>query len=162
MEREASAERLFFREMKMPQFSRHVSVDWQGSLMDGNGTAVAGTGAFTLPVSFARRIGEPQGVTSPEEMIAAAHAACYAMVIAGAMGRKGITARKHEVTCTVTADKGDAGIKIVASKLDVTAEGIDGIDAVGFAAAMKEAEKGCPVSNALRGSVAIEVDVTVR
>jgi len=143
-------------------FSRHVTVDWQGSIMDGKGTAKAGTGAFSLPVSFPRRIGEPEGSTSPEELVAAAHATCYAMVIAATMGRKSATAKQTHVTCTITADKGDAGIKIVNSKLEVVVEGLAGIDAAAFEVAAKEAEGKCPVSNALRGSLTIDVEVKVK
>jgi osmotically inducible protein OsmC len=146
----------------MPQFSRHVTVDWSGTLMEGTGQAKAGTGAFTLPVTFPKRIGEPGGSTSPEELIAGAHAVCYAMVLAGAMGKKGASVAKHHVTCTVTADKSDAGIKITTSRLDVIAEGVSGMDNDAFIAMAKDAEKGCPVSNALRGSLAIEVHVTVK
>ena len=68
-------------------FSRHATVNYTGTIMEGSGTATAGTGAFNVPVSFPRRIGEPEGVTSPEELIAAAHATCYAMVVTGALGR---------------------------------------------------------------------------
>jgi osmotically inducible protein OsmC len=143
-------------------FSRHVTVDWQGSIMEGKGSAKAGTGAFTLPVTFPRRIGEPEGSTSPEELIAAAHATCFAMVIAATLGRKGATSAATHVTCTITADKGDAGIKIVTSKLEVVAEGLQGISASDFEAAAKEAETKCPVSNALRNNLAIEVVVTVK
>lgn len=146
----------------MPQFSRHTTIDWTGSLMEGGGAVKAGTGAFTLPVTFPRRIGDAGGATSPEELIAAAHSACYAMVIAATMGKKGATVAKHTVTCTVTADKSDAGIKIVTSRLDLVAEGVSGMDAATFIQTATEAEKGCPVSNALRGSLAIEVNVTVK
>jgi osmotically inducible protein OsmC len=146
----------------MPQFSRHVTTDWTGSLMEGGGQTKAGTGAFSLPVTFPRRIGNAAGGTSPEELIAAAHSACYAMVIAATMGKKGATVAKHTVTCTVTADKSDAGIKIVTSRLDLVAEGVSGMDAATFIQTATEAEKGCPVSNALRGSLAIEVNVTVK
>ncbi|MCC7009758.1 MAG: OsmC family peroxiredoxin [Acidobacteria bacterium] len=147
----------------MAQFSRHVSVDWNGTLMDGKGVAKAGTGAFTLPVTFPQRIGESGGATSPEELIAAAHAACYAMVVAGTMARNNITAKAHHVTCTVTADKTDAGITITTSHLDVVAEGVQGADAAKFTQLVTEAEKGCPVSRALRGgTMNIEVKVSVR
>ena len=146
----------------MAQFSRNSTVDWTGSLMDGKGQVKAGTGAFAFPVTFPQRIGEPQGATSPEELIASAHAACFAMVIAATMGKKGATVASHGVTCTVTADKSDAGIKITTSRLDVAAEGVQGMDAATFIATVKEAEKGCPVSNALRGSLNIEVNVTVK
>lgn len=143
-------------------FSRHVTVDWQGTIMEGKGTAKAGTGAFTLPVTFPRRIGEPEGSTSPEELIAAAHATCYAMVIAATLGRKGASAKATHVTCTVTAERGDAGIKITTSRLELVAEGLTGIDAAAFDAAAREAEGKCPVSNALRPGLAIEVDVKVK
>lgn len=146
----------------MPQFSRHTTTNWTGSIMDGAGKVHAGTGAFDLGVSFPRRIGEAEGSTSPEELIAAAHGACYAMVIAAAMGRKNATVAKHTVTCTVTADKSEAGIKILTSKLDLVAEGLAGISKEEFIAAAKAAEGNCPVSNALRGSLAIEVTVTVK
>jgi osmotically inducible protein OsmC len=143
-------------------FSRNVTVDWQGSIMEGKGSAKAGTGAFNLPVTFPHRIGEPEGGTSPEELIAAAHATCYAMVVAATLGRKGASAKQTHVTCTITADKGEAGIKIVTSKLELVAEGLEGIDAASFETAAKEAEGKCPVSNALRASLAIEVVVTVK
>ena len=134
----------------MAQFSRTSTTDWQGTLMEGKGTAKAGTGAFSLPVTFPQRIGEPDGATSPEELISAAHAACFAMVIAATMGKKSATVAEHSVKCTVTADKSDAGIKIITSKLEVTAEGVSGMDKDTFMATVKDAEKGCPVSNALR------------
>src|SRR5512144_1112487 len=99
----------------MATFSRHVDVDWSGSLMDGKGQVKAGTGAFTLPVTVPRRVGEPEGSTSPEELIAAAHAACYAMALNATLGKKGGSASRTHVTATVTADKGESGIKIVSS-----------------------------------------------
>jgi osmotically inducible protein OsmC len=141
----------------MATFSRHATVDWKGNLMEGAGELKAGTGAFTLPVSFPRRIGDAQGATSPEELIAAAHATCYAMVVAGALGKAGASSRATRVTCTVIADKTDAGIKITTSKLEVVADGLTGMDAATFEKTAKEAEGRCPVSNALRGSLAIEV-----
>ena len=139
----------------MATFSRHVDVDWSGSIMEGKGTTKAGSGAFNLPVTFPARIGEPQGHTSPEELIAAAHAACYAMALNGSIGRT-------RVTATVTADKTDAGIKITTSKLRVVAEGLTGIDKSQFAEVAKEAESKCPVSNALRGSLNIELETDVK
>jgi osmotically inducible protein OsmC len=72
----------------MATFERHVDVEWKGSVTEGGGEAKAGTGAFSLPVSFPARIGDPGGKTSPEELMAAAHAACYAMALNGTLGRK--------------------------------------------------------------------------
>ena len=146
----------------MPAFSRHATVDWTGTLMEGSGDLKAGTGAFTLPVSFPKRIGEPQGGTSPEELIAAAHATCYAMVVAGALAKAGASTRGTKVTCTVTADKSDTGIKVMTSKLDVVADGLTGMDAATFERTAKEAEGRCPISNALRGTLAIEVNASAK
>jgi osmotically inducible protein OsmC len=142
-------------------FERHVDVDWQGSVMEGKGEAKAGTGAFSLPVTFPSRIGEAGGKTSPEELMAAAHAACYAMALNGTLGRKGASADRTRITATVTADKGDAGIKILSSKLTVTAYGLKGLDAAGFTEVAKEAEGRCPVSNAYRGTMQITVEAKV-
>ena len=142
----------------MATFSRNVTVNWEGSIMEGKGVAKAGSGAFTLPVTFPSRIGASNGQTSPEELIAAAHATCFAMALNATVGRKGGSIAKTDVTATVVADKGDAGIKITTSKLSVTAHGLTGIPKEQFAEVAKEAEGKCPVSNALRGSLAIELD----
>ena len=146
----------------MATFSRHVDVDWSGPIMEGKGTAKAGSGAFSLPVTFPARIGEPQGHTSPEELIAAAHAACYAMALNATVGRKNGSIGRTRVTATVTADKTDAGIKITTSALKVVAEGLQGIDKSQFAEVAREAESKCPVSNALRGSLKIELQTDVK
>ena len=146
----------------MATFSRHVDVEWNGSVTEGKGQVKAGTGAFSLPVTFPARVGEPAGHTSPEELIAAAHAACYAMALNATVGRKGGSIGRTHVTATVTADKGEAGIKITTSKLKVIAEGLQGIDRGQFADVAREAERGCPVSNALRGSLEIELETEVR
>ena len=146
----------------MATFSRSVTVDWSGPIMEGKGVAKAGTGAFTLPVTFPSRIGEPAGTTSPEELVAAAHASCYAMALNATLGRRNASAARTVITATVTADKGDAGIRLTTSKLHVAAEGVQGLDAAGFETAAKDAEKGCPISNALRGSLDIQVEVEVR
>ena len=145
----------------MATFERHVDVDWQGSVTEGKGEAVAGTGAFSLPVSFPARIGDAGGKTSPEELMAAAHAACYAMALNGTLGRSKASADRTVVRATITADKTDAGIKIQSSKLQVTAYGLKGVDAAGFSALAKEAEGRCPVSNAYRGSMQISVEAKV-
>jgi lipoyl-dependent peroxiredoxin len=141
----------------MATFSRSVDVTWQGGLMDGKGEARAGTGAFTLPVTFHVRVGEAQGKTSPEELIAAAHAACYAMAFNATLGRNNAKAATTRVIATVTADKGDAGIKIVSSKLDVTVSGLEGADSGAVTELAQKAEAACPVSNALRGNLEISV-----
>jgi osmotically inducible protein OsmC len=145
----------------MASFARHVDVEWNGTLMEGNGTAKAGTGAFTLPVTFPSRIAEQgDGKTTPEELLAGAHAICYAMVLTNTIGKQGGKARRVRVTATVTADKSDAGIKVVSSNLKAVVEGLEGIDPAGLSELAKNAEKGCPISNAIRGSVSISVDAS--
>src|SRR3954470_2383962 len=142
----------------MATFSRNVTVNWEGSVMEGKGTAKAGSGAFNLPVSFPRRIGAAPAGTRPEALMPAAHAACFALALNASMGRKGGSAAKTDVTATVTADKGDAGIKIMSSKLTVVAHGLTGITKEQFPEVAKEAEGKCPVSNAYRGALTIELD----
>jgi osmotically inducible protein OsmC len=146
----------------MATFSRSVTVDWSGSIMEGKGQVKAGTGAFTLPVTFPARIGEPAGHTSPEELMAASHAACYAMALNATVGRKGGSIGTTHVSATIVADKSDAGIKLTTSKLKVVAEGLQGLEKSQFADVAKEAEGKCPISNALRGSLQIELETEVR
>ncbi len=130
--------------------------------MEGKGVAKAGTGAFTLPVTFPSRIGEPAGTTSPEELVAAAHSSCYAMALNATLGRKQASAARTIVTATVTADKSEAGIKLLSSKLKVTAEGLKGIEKSQFADVAREAEGKCPISNALRGTLQIDVEADAK
>lgn len=138
-------------------FSRKVEVTWNGNLMEGKGTAAAGTGAFSLPVTFPQRIGEPGGSTSPEELIAGALGVCYTMVLSNMVAKKGGSASAINVAAEVTADKSDAGIKIVTAKLTPRAQGLSGMSDDDFRATAKEAEAKCPVANALRGNVDISV-----
>lgn len=147
----------------MATFARHVDVEWTGGLMDGRGTAAAGTGAFSVPVTFPSRIKE-QGddTTTPEEFMAAAHAVCYAMVLANTIGKQGGKASRLQVTATVTAEKSDAGLTVVSSRLKAVVHGLDGIERAGLQDLAAGAEKGCPISNAIRGSVAITVEAEAR
>ncbi len=142
----------------MATFARHVDVEWTGGLMDGSGTAKAGTGAFTHAVTFPSRIGAGDGKTTPEELLAGSHGVCYAMVLTNTIGKQGGKAKKVRVTCTVTADKSDAGIKVVSSELKAVVEGLEGIDTSKLQELATGAEKGCPISNAIRGSVNITVN----
>lgn len=141
----------------MATFSRQVEVDWTGNLMEGNGTVAAGSGAFTLPVTFPQRIGESGGATSPEELIAGALGVCYTMVLANMVAKKGGQTSGLKVTCEVTADKSDAGIKVVTATIAPRATGLSGMTPEDFTATAKDAETKCPVANALRGNVSIEI-----
>ncbi len=146
----------------MATFERSAHIDWEGPVKEGKGDVHAGTGAFSLPVTFPARVEKPGGKTSPEELIAAAHASCYAMALSGTLGRKNARAGKLHVTATVTADFGETGLKIQSSKLQVVAEGLEGMTAAQFGDVAREAEGRCPVSNALRGGLKIELEARAK
>jgi osmotically inducible protein OsmC len=143
----------------MATFARQADVNWTGNLMDGSGVATAGSGAFSVPVTFPSRIAaQADGKTTPEEFMAASHAVCYAMVLTNTITKQGGKASRVRVTATVTGDKGDAGLKVVSSHLKAVVEGLEGIDRNKIQELATGAEKGCPISNAIRGSVAITVE----
>src|SRR5215510_12505512 len=116
----------------MATFERSAHIDWEGSVKEGKGEIKAGTGAFSLPVTFPARVEKPGGKTSPEELIASAHAACYAMALSATLGRKNAKTRILHVTATVGADFGEAGLKILSSRLQAVAEGLEGMNAAQF------------------------------
>src|SRR2546430_14534592 len=97
-------------------------------------------------------MGDANGKTSPEELMAAAHAACYAMAVNGTLGRKSASTDRTIVSATVTADKGDAGIKIVSSRLSVIAYHTKRTRDSSYAVAAKQAATRGPPANAYRGS----------
>jgi len=128
---------------------RKAEVVWEGGLTHGSGTIVSNTsGALPqLPVSWASRSEAPNGKTSPEELIAAAHAACFAMALSFELGNAGHEPERLETSATVTFQPGE-GIK--SSVLTVRAV-VPGIDAAEFAEIAAGAKAGCPVSQALAG-----------
>ena len=133
---------------------RKAEVVWEGNLTEGSGTIVSNTsGALPeLPVSWPSRADEPNGKTSPEELIAAAHAACFAMALSHELAQAGHTAARLETSATVTFQPGE-GIKGSALSVVATVPGMSEADFLAAAAAAKE---GCPVSGAL--SVPITLD----
>ena len=135
----------------MATFSRNVTVDWQGSIMEGSGQANAGTGAFSLPVTFPRRIGDPQGGTSPEELIAAAHAGCFSMAFSGNLAKAGFTPTSVRTTANVTVEKVGDGFTITRINLDTVGQ-VPGISEDKFMELAEAAKKGCPVSRLVTGA----------
>jgi osmotically inducible protein OsmC len=119
--------------------------------------AKAGTGAFELPIDLPSRIADKPGRTSPEELLAAAHAGCYSTSLAGEIARAGGTVERLNVACTVTLDEvGDKGHLIVSSELDVRARA-EGIDAAGLERAVQAADEGCTFSALIRASASVSV-----
>jgi osmotically inducible protein OsmC len=141
---------------------RRAEVSWSGNLATGSGTIDRVTsGAFgSLPVSWAARTEAHDGKTSPEELLAAAHAACYAMAFSGGLGRAGSPPDRLDVSAEVTFDKVEAGWKVVSSALTVRGV-VPGISAEDFAAAAEAAKDGCPISGALMGNVELSVSATL-
>jgi osmotically inducible protein OsmC len=139
--------------------TRFAEASWQGSLLEGSGSIdYVSSGAFTrLPVSWASRTEEHNGRTSPEELIAAAHAACFSMAFSSRLAKNNTPATKLTVKALVTFDKGDAGWKIARSDLTVRGD-VPGIDQATFVALAEDARDNCPVSVALKGNVELGVD----
>src|SRR3954469_20346352 len=142
---------------------RRAEVTWSGDLPTGKGQVSAATsGAFKgLDVSWPRRSeADANGVTSPEELLAAAHASCFAMALSGGLGRAGSKPDSLNVSATVTFDRVGDGFKVVSSVLEVRGR-VPGIDQAKFAEAAEAAKNGCPISSALKGNVELSVNATL-
>jgi lipoyl-dependent peroxiredoxin len=142
--------------------TRSATVTWNGTLAEGSGTVTAGTtGLFSdLPVSWASRTEDPEGRTSPEELLAAAHASCFSMALAGGLARAGTPPDHVHVSATVTFEKVGDAWTVSRSELDVVGV-VPGLDEAGFDAAAQEAKDGCPISRALAGNVELSVSATL-
>jgi osmotically inducible protein OsmC len=138
--------------------TRTATVTWNGNLATGSGTVSAGSSQlFTdLPVSWAARTEAPQGQTSPEELLAAAHASCFSMALSGGLDRAGTPPDHLHVSATLTFDKVGDSWTVTASELDVLGV-VPGSDEAAFDAAAQAAKDGCPISRALAGNVALSV-----
>lgn len=141
---------------------RRAEVTWSGELATGSGhVSAASSRSFSdLPVSWAARTEAPEGKTSPEELIAAAHASCFAMSFSGGLGRNGTPPERLTVSADVTFDKLEAGWRVVSSALTVRGR-VPGISNETFVALAEVAKDGCPVSQALQGNVALSVDAAL-
>jgi len=135
---------------------RTVAAVWQGDLMNGSGTIEqAGSGAFgPLDVSWPSRSEEPNGKTSPEELIAAAWASCFAMALSNGLAKAGTAPEKLETSATVTFQPGQG---ITRGALTVRGT-VPGLDAAAFSAAADDAKQNCPVSQALSGIPEVTLD----
>ncbi|HEV2731063.1 MAG TPA: OsmC family protein [Terriglobales bacterium] len=131
---------------------RKASAVWKGGLKDGKGTVSASSGVFSnTPYSFTTRFENAPG-TNPEELIAAAHAACFSMALSAQLGSANLTPESINTTANLTLEKLDSGWTISAVHLDVTAR-VPKADAAAFQKAAQEAESGCPVSKVLKANI---------
>lgn len=144
----------------MATAERRADVVWNGDLQSGSGTFdLASSGAWNgAEVSFATRTENPNGNTSPEELIAAAHASCYAMALSNTLAEGGNAPEELQISAVVTLDMGS--LKVTTSALDVRGR-VPGLDEEGFRSAAEQAEQTCPVSNALRGNVDIQLNTSL-
>lgn len=133
--------------------SRDATTRWEGDLQSGTGeVTLDSSNAGQFAVSFPTRSGDPNGQTSPEELIAAAHSSCLAMNLSGVLGSEGLTARSVDVSAEVTLGPEDGGgFKISGIAITLRAD-VEGVDAAKFEELAKTAERTCPVSKALAGT----------
>jgi lipoyl-dependent peroxiredoxin len=130
---------------------------WEGGLKGGRGHFKAGSAAFEGDYSFPTRFEGARG-TNPEELIAAAHAACLSMALSAGLEKSGTPATRVSTKASCTIEKVGDGFKITKMRLEVVGK-VSGMDQAGFAKAAEAAKKGCPVSGALQGNVRLEMDV---
>ncbi|HEX7496694.1 MAG TPA: OsmC family peroxiredoxin [Candidatus Limnocylindrales bacterium] len=141
---------------------RRAAVVWKGNLASGSGrlSAVSSKAFEALPVTWASRTEEADGRTSPEELLAAAHASCYSMALSSDLTKAGTPPDRLEVTAEVTLDRVDGKWTVLSSRLEVHGS-VPGIDEGHFRAAAGQAKDGCPISRALAGNVKLSVEATL-
>jgi lipoyl-dependent peroxiredoxin len=146
----------------MPRVQRQATVTWEGNVARGSGAISAATGAFSdLPYSLASRVERPDGKTSPEELLAAAHAACYAMSLAGELAGAGTPVEHLDVKATVTLDQVEDGShRIVASELLARAR-VTETDAETLNRLALNATEGCPFTKLIEASATVTVNATL-
>ncbi|HEX9183824.1 MAG TPA: OsmC family protein [Burkholderiales bacterium] len=137
---------------------RKGSAVWKGGLKDGNGQVSTGSGGLSAaPYTFASRF-ESGGKTDPEELIAAAHAACFSMALSGQLGAANLKADSIATTATVTMEKTDAGMTVTSSHLAVKAK-VPGADRAAFEKAANNAKAGCPISRLLNAKITMDASL---
>lgn len=134
---------------------RKASAVWTGGIKDGKGELASDSGVLSgTQYSFSTRFESGAG-TNPEELIAAAHAGCFAMALSGQLGEANLTADRIDATASVTLDKSDGGFAITEVHLDVAAV-VPGADEAAFKQAAKNAKEGCPVSKVLNATITMD------
>ena len=139
--------------------TRRAEATWSGDLLTGRGTVTAATTRVfaDLPTTWASRIDEPAGVTSPEELLATAHASCFSMACSNILSKAGTPPTKLSVAVEITADKLDAGWTV--QNAAITVRGVvPGATQASFQEAADGAKDGCPISRALKGNVELTVE----
>lgn len=146
----------------MPAAKRQATTTWNGDLFSGSGTTSGASGAISdLAVTWAARTESSDGKTSPEELVAAAHASCYSMALANTLAGEGHPPESLEVTATVTFDTdAEGGPSVTKSELRVVGN-VPGISDAEFKEIAKKGDQGCPISNLLRNGLQITLDASL-
>jgi lipoyl-dependent peroxiredoxin len=139
--------------------TRNASAAWEGGLRGGKGTFEGESGAIQGRYSFGSRF-EESGGSNPEELLAAAEAACFSMALSGALEKQGVSPERVSTKAACTVEKVGDGFKITRMHLTVRVRA-DGIDDAAFQEAARGTKEGCPVSKALAGNVEIELDAAL-
>ena len=146
----------------MPRIVREADVTWEGTVSRGSGVVSASSsGAFELPVTLASRIADPEGKSSPEELLAAAHGGCFTTSLAGELTKAGTPPERLDVRCVITMDEVEGkGHQIVHSQ--IVAQGtVPDCDEAAFAQAAEAADATCPFSALIRASATVAVTATL-
>ena len=145
----------------MTEFNRKAGALWNGDSRSGIGMISTESQAlYEQPYNYQTRFGEQLG-TNPEELLAAAHAACFSMALASTLKKNGFEPKKTDTNATCTVAPKNGGYEITRMQLHVRAE-VPGINDAAFLKLVKEADKGCPVSNLLRSGLDIEIDAVLK
>jgi lipoyl-dependent peroxiredoxin len=140
---------------------RTASAEWQGDLMGGSGKVSTQSGSVRdATVKWSSRAEQADENTSPEELIAAAHATCISMALANGLAQGGTPPQKLDTEATATFDKTDAGFRMTTMRITIRGQ-VDGLDDDGFRQAAEDAKENCPVSQALKGNVEVSVDASL-
>jgi osmotically inducible protein OsmC len=146
----------------VPRIVREAEVAWEGSVARGSGaiTAASSRAFARLPYTLASRVGEPEGKTSPEELLAAAHAGCFTTSLGSELARAGTPPERLEVRCRITMDEVGGRHLIVHSELEARGR-VPGAGQEAFARAAEAADEGCPFSALIRASAEVTVTATL-
>jgi osmotically inducible protein OsmC len=146
----------------MPRIVREADAVWEGTVARGAGVVSAvSSGAFELPATLASRVGDPKGKTSPEELLAAAHATCFVTSLGSELARAGTPPERLEVRCRITMDEVEGlGHRIVSSAISASGV-VPGADTASFAEIARAADTGCSFSALIKASATVTVDATL-
>ncbi len=146
----------------MPRIVREADVVWEGTISRGAGAVEAtSSGAFMLPVTIASRVGDPEGKTSPEELLAAAHATCYVTSLGSELARARTPPDRLDVHCTITMDEVEGLRHRIAAPSNEASGVVPGCDSAAFAQAAEAADQGCSFSALIRASATVTIDANL-